>query len=87
MQSVVLWCVGVGCREVRWVGKVLMLGKLPVLAEARDPRKAGTWAVFSIQRVGNKCSGQSTSCVESCWNRGKKEKYALYPLIKVHSQI
>lgn len=41
---------GVGCREDRWVGKVLMLGKIPVLAEARDPRKAGTRTVFSIQQ-------------------------------------
>lgn len=75
---------GVGCREVRWVGKMLMLGKLPVLAEARDPRKAGIWTVFSIQQCGKQ---MQWAVNQLCWNQDKKEKYALYPLIKVHSQI
>lgn len=72
MQSVSFMVCGVGCREDRWAGKVLVYGEHPRLAET-DPRKAGQepgWFVLEshglrqtkirITDVNSLCKPQNT---------------------------
>lgn len=69
-------------------GKDVDVGGTLCAGGSETPGRQELGLFFPSSIVGNKCSGQSTSsgCVESHWNRGKKEKCALYPLIKEHSQ-
>lgn len=78
MQSV-LWYMGWAVWKTGgW--EDVDVGGLPVLAEARDPRKAGTRIVSSIQQCGNKCSGQSTSS-PALSHIGTQEKRRSVPYI------